>query len=163
MCCYEGSILRFKDIIWRCLLFNDGIWRCLFSKESIFWSLTSFLPRLYLHRGVQWTSEEWKWWYRASRRETWKPPATEENQIYALEKPFHLKKGVVEENSASFSLADRVLGSLHVGQLDEDCVQRPRDDHEDRHDDKLCVIPHSVNFLSIAEIIRGLRIIQTHL
>ena len=88
-----------------------------------------------------------------------------------MENPFHLKEGVVEENSASLSVADRVLGSLHVGQLDEDCVQRPRDDHEDRHDDKLCVIRHPVNCPSIAEIedtlksqiIRGLRVNQTHL
>ena len=69
-----------------------------------------------------------------------------------MENPFHLKEGVVEENSASLSVADRVLGSLHVSQLDEDCVQRPRDDHEDRHDDELCVIRHPVNCPSIAEI-----------
>ena len=82
----------------------------------------------------------------------------------------HLKERMVEENPAALRLPGGVLGGLHVGQLDEDRVQRPGDHHEDRHDEKHCAIPHPV-CLSIAEIndtlekqiIRGLRVIHNML
>ena len=104
---------------------------------------TSFLPRLYLCRDVRWISEEWKWWYRASRRETWMPPEIEVNPMITDGNVFlHLKEGMVEENSTAFRLVNWVLSSLHVGQLDEDGVEGAGDHHQDWHDKKHCVVPH---------------------
>ena len=105
--------------------------------------LTSFLPRLYLCRDVRWTSEEWKWWYRASRRETWMPPEIEVNPMISGGNVFlHLKEGMVEENPTAFRFVNWVLSSLHVGQLDEDGVEGAGDHHQDWHDKKHCVVPH---------------------
>ena len=126
---------------------SGGTWGVCFSRMDprCFSLFTSFLPRLYLCRDVRWTSEEWKWWYRASRRETWMPPEIEVNPMISGGKVFlHLKEGMVEENSTAFRLVNWVLSSLHVGQLDEDGVEGAGDHHQDWHDKKHCVVPHLI-------------------
>ena len=73
------------DRLQRCL-FKDGVESDFVSywKESLFVRLTSFPPHLYLYQVVLWTSEEWKWWCKASRQETWMLPAIDFHQIMSI-------------------------------------------------------------------------------
>ena len=60
------------------------------------------------------------------------PPEIEVNAMISGGNVFlHLKEGMVEENSTAFRLVNRVLSSLHVGQLDEDGVEGAGDHHQD--------------------------------
>ena len=148
-----------EDGIWRCLLFEDGIWIYFLVKDGTCILILFLIHKKVFLKGLLLSllicifikasgelkkneSEDTEHLAKKhggslqSRRRIKVCPSTD------WKTSLHLKKWVVEENSASFRIMNRVLRSLHVRQLDEHCVQRPRDDHEDRHDEKLCVVPH---------------------